>query len=418
MGWSPHWYSTSSSSRVKALTSAPCWRFPTFAAGFLTRPIGAAMFGHFGDRLGRKATLTVTLLLTGVSTFAIGVIPTHRQIGAWAPVVLVTLRLIQGLGLGGEWGGSVLISIEWEHFDKWRGFFASWPQWGAPAGMVMAAGALSLINHALGAQAFAAWGWRMPFLLSAALIGVGLYIRLGISETPDFTRLRAQNALARAPVLEVVREHWREVVLTCMARAGEQGPYYIFMTFVLAYGRQTLKLDEGMVLNFVTIASVVSMFDMPLFGACSDIIGRKAMYLAGAAALTLFAFPYYWMLDTRAPAIVASAMVVSVIIHDMMYGPQAALIAEVFPVRLRYSGASLGYQLASVVAGGPAPVIASYLMHAYGRSAPISIYLMAMGAITIVSTLLLAGAAPEGVRAPTVAAPSYAGPRPGAARSN
>src|SRR5712692_6399764 len=361
----------------------------TFAVGFLTRPLGAAVFGHYGDRLGRKTMLTFTLMLTGVSTFAIGLVPTYDRAGMWAAVLLVALRLLQGFGLGGEWGGSVLVSIEWDHFDRWRGFFASWPQFGVPAGLLLASGMLSITNHAMSSASFSAWGWRIPFLASVVLIGVGLYVRLGLLETPAFARLRDQNQIAKMPVFEVLRENWREVILTCLIRSAETGPFYIFTTFILTYGTRTLGLERAALLNFVTIASVVALFDIPLWGYVSDRIGRKRMYLIGAIALFLFAYPYYVLLDTRTPALVAVAIIISIVIHDMMYGPQAAFIAESFPTRLRYSGASLGYQLAAIVSGGPAPMIASYLMHRYGTSSAISVYLMVLGTVTIAATIML-----------------------------
>jgi MFS family permease len=283
----------------------------------------------------------------------------------------------------------VLVSIEWDHFDRWRGFFASWPQFGVPAGLLLASGMISITNHAMSSESFSAWGWRIPFLASVVLIGVGLYVRLGLLETPAFARLRDQNQIAKMPVFEVLRQNWREVILTCLIRSAETGPFYIFTTFILTYGTRTLGLERAALLNFVTIASVVALFDIPLWGYVSDRIGRKRMYLIGAIALFLFAFPYYALLDTRTPALAAVAIVVSIVIHDMMYGPQAAFIAESFPTRLRYSGASLGYQLAAIVSGGPAPVIASYLMHRYGNSAAISVYLMVLGAVTIAATIML-----------------------------
>ena len=241
----------------------------------------------------------------------------------------------------------------------------------------------------MSSASFSAWGWRIPFLASVVLIGVGLYVRLGLLETPAFARLRDQNQIAKMPVFEVLRENWREVILTCLIRSAETGPFYIFTTFILTYGTRTLGLERAALLNFVTIASVVALFDIPLWGYVSDRIGRKRMYLIGAIALFLFAYPYYVLLDTRTPALVAVAIIISIVIHDMMYGPQAAFIAESFPTRLRYSGASLGYQLAAIVSGGPAPMIASYLMHRYGTSSAISVYLMALGAVTIAATIML-----------------------------
>jgi MFS family permease len=366
----------------------------TFAVGFIARPVGAAFFGHFGDRLGRKATLVSTLTLTGLSTVAIGLAPTYRHIGIWAAVVLVALRLLQGFGLGGEWGGSVLISIEWERFDRWRGFFASCPHIGTPGGMLLAAAVLSLCNHLMNPLSFQAWGWRVPFLLGGILIGIGLWVRLGIIETPDFTQLRERQAIAKRPVFEALRDNWREVVLTALARSAEQGPFYIFMTFVLAYGTRNLGLSQKLLLQSLTLASAISLVMMPFFGFISDLIGRKTMYLIGAGALTLYAIPYYLLLGTGIPRVIMLAVVLSIMTHDMMYGPQPALIAEVFPLRVRYSGASMGYQLSSVLSGGPAPLIASYLMHTYGSPFAISVYMMGLGVVSIVATIMLPAPAP------------------------
>lgn len=366
----------------------------TFAVGFVARPVGAALFGHFGDRMGRKATLMVTLMLTGASTVGIGLVPTYEQIGLWAAGLLVSLRVVQGLALGGEWGGSVLMAIEWERFDGRRGLSAAFPHLGTPAGMLLAAGALYTCSHAMSTQSFIAWGWRIPFLLSAVLFGIGLYIRLGIKETPDFDRLKRTEALARYPLAEVWRGYWREVVLTALARSAEQGPFYIFMTLVLAYGTQNLGLSQGLLLRALTLASALALVTTPFWGFVSDVIGRRTMYLIGAGALTLYAMPYYRLLETRRPWVVSLAIIVSLMTHDMMYGPQAAMVAEVFPLRVRYSGASLGYQLASVVSGGPAPLIAAFLLHRFGTPYAIGGYLMVLGVISLISTSLLPDPAP------------------------
>jgi len=365
----------------------------TFAVGFVARPIGAALFGHFGDRIGRKATLVTTLILMGASTVAIGIVPTYDQIGLWAAALLVLLRIVQGLALGGEWGGSVLIAIEWERVDRWRGLFGSFPHLGTPAGMLLASGALALCTHAMSAQSFMRWGWRLPFLASSVLILFGLYLRMGLLESPDFALLKAQRAQARRPVLEVLRDNWREVVLTALARSAEQGPFYIFMTLVLAYGTQNLGLSQRLLLSALTLASALSLFTTPFWGFVSDLIGRRTMYAIGAAVLTLYAIPYYRLLQSRVPLLVTLAIVLSLMAHDMMYGPQASLIAEVFPLRLRYSGASLGYQLASVVAGGPAPLVAAFLMHRFGTPYAISAYLMVLGVMSFTSVCLLPGQA-------------------------
>lgn len=363
--------------------------FSTFFVGFVARPVGAAIFGHYGDRLGRKASLVATLLLMGVATFTIGLIPTYETIGVWGAAALVFLRVLQGIGVGGEWGGSVLLSMEWGAEGQGRrGFLASWPQFGAPLGLLLANGALAFFNWFAG-DAFLSWGWRVPFLLSALLVAVGLYIRLGISETPVFERMKRENRLEKAPVLAVLKHQWREVVLTGLARSSQQSVFYIFTTFVLTYGTQTLGFSRAAMINDVLVASAVSLVTVPFWGWVSDRVGRKRMYLLGAIALGLFVFPYFWALDTRIPWLVFAAIVVSMPIHDMQYGPQAALIAESFEGRMRYSGASLGYQLASITAGGPAPIVALWLLHHFQSSMAIAAYLLGTVVVTIVAASML-----------------------------
>lgn len=361
--------------------------FSTFFIGFVARPVGAAIFGHYGDRLGRKASLVATLLLMGVSTFIIGLVPAYEVIGVWGAVALVLLRILQGVGVGGEWGGSVLMSLEWGHGGS-RGFIASWPQFGAPFGLLLANGALAFFNWFSG-DAFLTWGWRVPFLLSLLLVGVGLYIRLGVTETPVFERMKETKALEPMPVVAVLKRQWREVLLTGLARSSQQSVFYIFTTFILTYGTKTLGFDRATMINDVLIASAISLVTVPFWGWVSDKIGRKRMYIWGAVALGLFVFPYFWALDTRIPWLVMAAIAISMPIHDMQYGPQAALIAESFQGSMRYSGASLGYQLASITAGGPAPIVALWLLHHFQSSMAIAAYLTVTVVITIVAAALL-----------------------------
>jgi metabolite-proton symporter len=361
--------------------------FATYTIGFIARPVGAAIFGHYGDRIGRKATLIVTLLLMGLATFFVGLMPTYSRIGVWGAVLLTVLRVCQGLGVGGEWGGSVLLSMEWGHKGK-RGFIASWPQFGVPAGLLLANGSVAAFNR-LSGPAFITWGWRVPFLLSIILVAVGLFIRLRILETPLFARLLKERRVAPQPVAEVLRRNPAEITLSALLRLSEQSPFYLFTAFIFTYGTGTLHLNRGLLVSAVTVAAVVSLFSVPFFGYLSDVIGRKVMYILGALATLAFAYPYFSLLNTRVPALVFLAAVVSLITHDMQYGPQAALIAESFTTRLRYSGASLGYQLASVIAGGPAPLIAVYLLHTYGTSAAISNYIIVTAVLTIIATVLL-----------------------------
>ena len=356
--------------------------------GFAARPIGAFIFGHFGDRVGRKATLIVTLLTMGVASALIGLLPTYAQIGIMGAVLLTVLRLLQGIAVGGEWGGSVLLSMEWGHRGK-RGWVASWPQWGVPAGLVLGNGAMLILSSTLPESAFLSWGWRVPFLLSLVLVAVGLYIRLGILETPLFAKILEEKRVEPAPSLQVLAKQPREIILAALIRMSEQAPFYIFTVFVLTYVTTTLKLSRGFALNAVLLAAVVSLVSIPLFGYLSDLIGRKRMYLIGVVCMGLFAFPYFLLLNTKVAALVLLAIIVSLIPHDMQYGPQAALIAENFTGRLRYSGASIGYQLASIVAGGPAPLIAVALLATYKSYVPIALYMVGCSVVSLVATLLI-----------------------------
>src|SRR5579859_6246021 len=362
--------------------------FGTNFVGFAARPVGAAIFGHYGDRIGRKATLVVTLALMGIGTFLIGLVPPYASIGVLGGVLLTILRAVQGIGVGGEWGGSVLLAMEWGARSGRRGFIASWPQFGVPVGLLLSNGMLAAVTALTGPN-FVTWGWRIPFLISIVLVGVGLWIRLGILETPIFTRLLAEKRTATAPVAEVLRRNWREVILTCLLRTGQQAPFYIFWTYVLLYATGTLQMQRQDVLNDTLIASGVSLFTVPLWGYLSDRWGRRRTYMAGAVAMALFAWPYFALLDTRVPGLVLLAIVLAPVIHDIQYGPQAAFIAEAFPPRVRYSGASLGYHLASITAGGPAPLIAAYLLSQYGTSFAIVVYIIVCALISLWSAAVL-----------------------------
>ena len=362
--------------------------FAIYAVGFVARPIGAAIFGHYGDRIGRKAALIATLLLMGFATFAVAFVPTYASIGIWGAILLTVLRFVQGVGVGGEWGGSVLLSMEWARTTAHRGFIASWPQFGVPAGLFLANLAV-LAFSAISGPDFLAWGWRIPFALSIVLVGIGLYIRLGILETPTFSRLVAQNRVERAPTIEVIKRQPREIILTALARMGEQAPFYIFTAFIFTYGTTILHQSRDLLLIAVLTASVFSFFTIPFAGYLSDRIGRKRMYMIGAAVTGIFGFVYFALLDTAVPGLIFLAVVLSLIPHDLMYGPQAALIAECFTGRLRYSGASLGYQFASVIAGGPAPLIATALFASYQSGHAIALYILACAIISLVSAALL-----------------------------
>jgi MFS family permease len=362
--------------------------FGIYAVGFASRPIGAAIFGHYGDRIGRKAALIGTLLLTGLATFAVGFVPTYDQIGIWGAVILTVLRFIQGVGVGGEWGGAVLLPMEWARTNAHRGFITSWPQFGAPAGLFLANLAV-LAFSALSGDQFLSWGWRVPFWASIVMVAIGLYIRLGIVETPTFARLVAENRIEKAPALEVFRRQPKEIALTALARMGQQAPFYIFASFVFTYGVTFLHVSRDLLLSALLTASALSFVTMPLSGHLSDRFGRKRIYLIGAVGVGLFGFVYFAMLNTLAPIWIFFAIVLSFIPHDMMYGPQAALIAECFTPRLRYSGASYGYHIASIIAGGPAPLIATALLAAYGSGYAVAVYILICAAVSVVSTMML-----------------------------
>jgi MFS family permease len=362
--------------------------FGIYAVGFVARPVGAAIFGHYGDRIGRKSALISTLLLMGISTFLVAFVPPYAQIGLWGAVLLVILRFIQGVGVGGEWGGSVLMSMEWTKTNAHRGFVASWPQFGVPAGLFLANLAVLAFSQISGGH-FLVWGWRIPFLLSILLVGIGLYIRLNILETPVFSRLVAENKIEKRPILEVIKRQPQPILLSAVARMGEQAPFYIFTAFVFTYGTKVLDVPRDLLLTGVLTASALSFFTIPLFGYLSDRIGRRRMYMIGAAVTGAFGFLYFALLNTASPGWIFLALFLSLIPHSMMYGPQAALIAESFTGRLRYSGASLGYQLASVIAGGPAPLIAAWLLARYGTGYAIAAYILFCALLSLISTAML-----------------------------
>src|ERR1700723_1438548 len=362
--------------------------FGTYFIGFVGRPIGAAIFGHYGDRIGRKATLIATLLCLGLATFAIAFVPTYADIGVWGAVLLTVLRTIQGIGVGGEWGGSVLLAMEWSRTHGQRGLVASWPQFGVPCGLFLANLAVLAFSQLTGDQVIT-WGWRLPFALSIVLVGIGLWIRLGILETPVFQQLLDDRKIEKTPVIEVFKRHPKEILLSALLRMSEQAPFYIFTAFIFAYAVGTLHMSRDLILTAVLAASCVSFVTIPLSGHISDLIGRRKMYLIGAASMGLFGFLYFAMVDTAIPSAVFIAIVVSLIPHDMQYGPQAALIAEAFTPRLRYSGSSLGYQLASVIAGGPAPLIATALFARFHSGYAISIYITACAVVSLVATAMM-----------------------------
>ncbi|MGQ4417943.1 MFS transporter, partial [Streptomyces sp. SAS_269] len=362
--------------------------FLTYAVGFAARPLGALVFGHYGDRLGRKKLLVLSLLMMGGATFAIGLLPTHATVGSAAPVLLTTLRLIQGFALGGEWGGAVLLVSE--HGDaRRRGFWASWPQTGAPAGQLLATGVLSLLTAVLSDDAFGSWGWRIPFLLSGVLVMVGLWIRLSVDESPVFKEALRRAETRRAekpeklPLVSVLRHHWKDVLVAMGARMAENISYYVITAFILVYATTSAGVSKQTALNTVLIASAVHFAVIPAWGALSDRVGRRPVYLLGAAGVGLWMFPFFSLVDTGSFGYLLLAVTVGLVLHGAMYAPQAAFFAEMFATRMRYSGASIGAQFASVAAGAPAPLIATALLADYGSSTPIALYVIAAAVLTL-----------------------------------
>ncbi|MGN6301698.1 MAG: MFS transporter [Angustibacter sp.] len=363
--------------------------FATYFVGFAARPVGAAIFGHWGDRIGRKVTLIVTLLMMGVATTLIGVLPGAGSIGQLAPIILILLRVLQGVAVGGEWSGSVLLSMEWGS-QRRRGLMGSWPQLGVAIGLILSTAMLTIFNSATDEASFLSWGWRVPFLLSLVLVAIGLYIRLSILETPMFAKRLQERSIARQPVLQVLRRHPREIVLSALARMSEQMPFYVVTAFVLSY----LTDDKhGFSRNFVLIGTLVAagieFFLVPFFGHLSDSVGRKKVYLAGAAVMAVWGFVYFALLDSGVGWLVFVALCLGLIPHAMQYGPQASLIAESFPTHLRYGGAGIGYQLSSVIAGGPAALVATYLIHTFGTGYAVSVYILVSALITIAAVMMM-----------------------------
>ncbi|MFG3510143.1 MFS transporter [Streptomyces sp. NPDC047821] len=366
--------------------------FLTYAVGFAARPLGALVFGHFGDRLGRKKLLVLSLLLMGGATFLIGLLPTHATIGSAAPVLLTVLRLVQGFALGGEWGGAVLLVSE--HGDaRRRGFLSSWPQTGAPAGQLLATGVLAALTALLPETAFVSWGWRVPFLLSGVLVLVGLWIRLSVDESPVFKaalaaaeRRRAEHPTAeQPPALAVLRHHWKDVLIAMGTRMAENISYYVITAFILVYATEHAGTGKQTALNAVLVASAAHFVTIPMWGALSDRLGRRPVYLIGALGVGAWIHPFFLLVDRGTFPALLTAVTVGLLFHGAMYAPQAAFFSEMFSTRVRYSGASIGAQFSSVAAGAPAPLIATALLAAYDNALPIVLYVLAASMLTVLA---------------------------------
>jgi len=368
--------------------SATVNAFAVYAVGFVARPIGAAIFGHFGDRLGRKNTLLITLVLMCLGTFLVAFVPNYSTIGMGGAGILSVLRFIQGIGVGGEWGGAVVLSMEWTRVGQ-RGFSASWPQFGVPAGLLLANAALLLFGLTSPTD-FLAWGWRIPFGLSIFLLALGVYIRLGVMESPTYHKLVSENRIESRPVIEALRSHPKQIILSTLVRMSEQAPFYIFTSFVLTFTTgKTLGYNKNFIIYAIMVAAALGFVTIPGFGYLSDRLGRKPVYIAGAIVTGVFGFIYFAMLDTKVPGVAFLAVAISLIPHDMQYGPQAAMIAEGFPGPVRYSGASIGYQLASLIAGGPAPLIATAIYVTDKTGYGVAGYIACCSLVSVIAALLM-----------------------------
>jgi len=363
--------------------------FATFSLGFIARPVGGIVFGHYGDKIGRKKMLYLTLMIMGLSTAVIGLLPTYGTIGIWAPIALITLRLLQGFGLGGEWGGAVLMAVEHAPANR-RGFYGSWPQLGAFVGLLLSTFVFRAVSKLPDAQ-FLSWGWRIPFLASFLLVAVGIWIRLTISESPVFLKLKKdEGKVAKMPIIEAVTKHPKNILIAMGARFAENGLFYVFTVFSLTYISTYLKVPRVIGLNGLLWAAFFGIFTCAAWGALSDYLGRRPVYMYGAIACGVLAFPFFWMLGTKSPLMIALAIVIPVCFgHAAMYGPQASFLSEMFSARVRYSGASLGYQLASIFAGGLSPLLATWLLSlgvAAGKGPTyIAYYMITLVAITVIA---------------------------------
>ena len=354
------------------------------AVAFIARPIGGAVFGHFGDRIGRKSMLIVTLLLMGIATFAIGCLPTYSQIGVAAPLILIVLRFVQGMGLGGEWGGAVLMSVEHSPEGR-RGFFGSFPQMGIPAGVILSSLIFLVLTASLSNEQFLAWGWRVPFLLSILLVGVGLYIRLNILESPAFQNVQESGTASQAPLVEVFRDHWKQVLVVAGAYLAQNVTFYILIAFTVAYGTEQLGLSRPFMVSIVVISSVVSFFLLPAFALLSDRFGRRPLLLTGTVGMAVMAFAMFPLLDTRNYALMLLGHLLVTVFQSMNLGPIATFFVELFETRVRYTGATMGYQAGTIIAGGSALIIATYLLDLTGSGLSIAAYIAVMCVLSFVA---------------------------------
>lgn len=365
--------------------------YASFALSFFIRPFGGVIFSHIGDRIGRKKTLVLTLSLMGAATFAMGILPTYQAIGVAAPILLITLRLIQGLGIGGEWGGALLLATEYAPAEH-RGLFGSIPQMGVTIGMVMGTLALWIMNL-LPEAAFMSWGWRVPFIFSALLVIFGLWIRKGIDETPEFKAVQESGDMPKLPIVDTLRYYWREVLITIGAKVVETAPFYIFSTFIVSYATTNLGFSRSATLGAVMIATIVTTILIPIMGSLSDRIGRKKMYIAGTVAMMAFAFPYFWLIHQGSVLLLVVATVIGLgIIWAPITAVLGTMFSEIFDAKVRYTGVTLGYQVGAAVAGGTAPLVATALLSAFENSyVPVALYIMFTAAVSLLAIWAVKG---------------------------
>ncbi|TKH04789.1 MHS family MFS transporter [Peribacillus simplex] len=350
--------------------------YASFALAFFIRPFGGVIFSHIGDRIGRKKTLVITLSLMGVATFGMGLLPTYQAVGIWAPILLITLRLVQGLGIGGEWGGALLLAVEYAPAEK-RGLFGAIPQMGVTIGMLLGTVALSIMTL-LPENAFMTWGWRLPFIFSAFLVFFGLWIRKGIDETPSFKKVKESGEVPKLPIVETLKNYWREVLIAVGAKVVETAPFYIFSTFVVSYATANLGFSRTATLTAVMIATIITTILIPFMGMLSDKIGRKKLFIGGTIGMALFAFPYFWLLQQKSVLLLIVATVIGL---GVIWAPITAVLgtmfSEIFDARIRYTGITLGYQIGAALAGGTAPLVATALLNRFNNSyVPVAIYII------------------------------------------
>lgn len=362
--------------------------FGSFAVGYIARPFGAVFFGHFGDRIGRKTTLVATLMIMGIATTVIGLLPTYDSIGIWAPIMLVAMRFCQGLGVGGEWGGAVLMVVESAPPGK-RAFYGAFPQMGVPIGLLLSTTVFKLVAD-LSNEDFLTWGWRIPFLLSVALIGIGLFIRLQVQESPLFEEVKSAQKVVKAPLIELLKRHPKELVLSLGTRFATDITFNVINVFVLAYATQQLGLPRGLILNAIIAGCIVELFTLPLFGKLADRIGRRTVYMLGAVFVGIYGFAFFPLLETRNTTLIIIAYICGIALSQAsVYGVQSTWFAELFDTKVRYTGASLPYQIAGIITSGPTPLIATYLFATYHQTLPISAYIAATAILSLVAAFFL-----------------------------